>query len=971
MKLFHLRQLVFIIYFTLSSLVIWAQEPVSIHLTEANGLPDIEFYDSIEDTEGYTWLAGNKGLFRYDGKEYIAYSHPEKRGRSFFNLKLDRKGRLWFNNIAGQFFYIENNKIILFIDVQDRLNGALADYTIHDKYLLIRKQKGTIWIDLTTKEVVNTTPNVVGTNIGYIENDRYYYLGEKNKLLYQNIDTKEIKDALQIQLNPNKKYPGFTSFYKVSNGHLLFFQSKTGDQNNLFHIQNETITALQLPAELNKTRTQAIQEFDKLFYFATMNGVFVIKRSRNQLRIIAHYLQSYATTEITKDFQQNLWITTLSNGVFVIPNESLRAISYMQKNISALEKKTDSTYFIGDTKGNVQLVNLEGTTKEAFNFNDVSNVRTLNYNPTTKILYYNSDKQILKYHTEKKTIHRVQKLSAAKSVSHIKGELYLQSYSHGTFYGNEEKSQEINKKRAYKSIYSKQKNKAYIANIDGLLVYDSLFNFQKTIQHKNKPIFSFDIEEATNGTIWAATYDNGVLGIKNDEVFTVLSTKNGLASKSINKIKADGKNLWIVTDNGLQYYTSDTQKFQTINKRDGLLSYNINNIETFENEVIFSSNIGMFRFDKRTIFKQWNTPEVYFTTINLEEKEVPLAAGYKIKQQQSEIEIRFNAKGFQSHKFVRYEYQLKGFNDSWNVVDKGQLAVKFNTLPAGNFTFNLRAKNASGTQYSEPKSIQFKITLPFWKQAWFIILVMCTMLAIVILYYKKQIRSREKQKNKELQQLEIDKQLVNLRLENLRSQMNPHFIFNALNSIQEYIVLNQQNLASTYLVKFSRLIRTYLEQSQEKEITLDQELKALYLYLELEKVRFEEELTYEVSVAENLALETIKIPSLFIQPYIENAIKHGLHHKINNRKLAISFQKHNEKLICEITDNGIGRKAAQKLKESQTQYYKSFATRANTERVKLINKDRLQKIKVLISDLTDENQQPTGTRVSIQIPLKK
>ncbi len=971
MKLFHLRQLVLIIYFTLSSLVIWAQEPVSIHLTEANGLPDIEFYDSIEDTEGYIWLAGNKGLFRYDGKEYIAYSHPEKRGRSFFNLKLDTKGRLWFNNIAGQFFYIENNKIRLFIDVQNRLNGALADYTVHEKYLLVHESRATIWIDLNTKKIVNTTPNVVGTNIGYLENDRYYYLSINNKLVYQDIQTKEIKEAVKTQLNPTKEYAAFTGFHKISNGCLLFFQSKTGDQNSLFHIQNEIITELQLPVELNKTRTQAIQEFDKLFYFATMNGVFVTKRAGNQLKIIAHYLQSYATTEIIKDFQQNLWIPTLNTGVFVIPNESLRILSSSKKNVSTLEKKTDSTYFIGDTKGNLQIANLKGKIKKTFNFNDNSNIRKLNYNPTTKILYYNSDKQVLKYHTENKTSNRIQKLSPAKSISHIKDDQYLQSYSHGTFYGNDEKNKEINQKRAYKSIYSKHNKKAYIANIDGLLLYDSLFNFQKTIQHNNKPIFSFDIDEASDGTIWAATYDNGVLGIKNDEVITVLTTENGLASKSINKIKTDGKNLWIVTDNGLQYYTSNTQTFQTINKRDGLLSYNINNIETFGDEVVFSSNIGMFCFDKHTVFKQWNTPEVYFTHINLEEKQVPLATSYTIKQQQSEIEIRFNSKGFQSDKFVNYEYQLKGFNDSWNVVDKGQLAVKFNTLPAGNFTFNLRAKNTNGTEYSEPKSIQFKITLPFWKQAWFIILIMCTVLAIVILYYKKQIRLREKQKNKELQQLEIDKQLVNLRLENLRSQMNPHFIFNALNSIQEYIVLNQQNLASTYLVKFSRLIRTYLEQSQEKEITLDQELKALHLYLELEKIRFEEELTYEVSVAENLELETIKIPSLFIQPYIENAIKHGLHHKIDNRKLAISFLKNNEQLICEITDNGIGRKAAQKLKESQTQYYKSFATRANTERVELINKDRLQKIEVLISDLTDENQQPTGTRVSIQIPLKK
>ena len=166
----------------------------------------------------------------------------------------------------------------------------------------------------------------------------------------------------------------------------------------------------------------------------------------------------------------------------------------------------------------------------------------------------------------------------------------------------------------------------------------------------------------------------------------------------------------------------------------------------------------------------------------------------------------------------------------------------------------------------------------------------------------------------------ISKKLVFSQLEALRSQMNPHFIFNALNSIQEYIVFNNKELASNYLVKFSRLIRIYLEHSQQNEIVLKEEVNALKIYLELEKIRFEDILDYDLYIDENLMLEQIKIPSLFIQPYVENAIKHGLLHKLDDRKLKVSFQKEklNNYLVCTIEDNGIGRKQAAALQSKRT-----------------------------------------------------
>ncbi len=219
----------------------------------------------------------------------------------------------------------------------------------------------------------------------------------------------------------------------------------------------------------------------------------------------------------------------------------------------------------------------------------------------------------------------------------------------------------------------------------------------------------------------------------------------------------------------------------------------------------------------------------------------------------------------------------------------------------------------------------------------------------------------------EKEQQEYAKQMSELKA--LRSQMNPHFIFNAMNSIQEYIFTNEKKLASSYLVKFSRLIRIYLEQSQQSEITLEKEIQALELYLQLENNRFDEQLNYVINVDNNLDLLSILVPSLFIQPYVENAIKHGLLHKMGKKELTIDFKFNNSKNQLEVTiqDNGIGREASRKHNENRP--YKSFSTEASLDRVKLINIKSDNKLSVKIIDLKDKNNRARGTKVKIIISV--
>ncbi len=246
----------------------------------------------------------------------------------------------------------------------------------------------------------------------------------------------------------------------------------------------------------------------------------------------------------------------------------------------------------------------------------------------------------------------------------------------------------------------------------------------------------------------------------------------------------------------------------------------------------------------------------------------------------------------------------------------------------------------------------------------------------VLIYRQRKLKNQQAITALELKEarkhLEIEQQYRASELKALRSQMNPHFVFNALNSIQEYIMLNERKLAGKYLGKFADLMRIYLYHSQSKSITLAEEVEALSLYLELEKLRFEDTLTYEIKIDSQLDASLITMPSLIIQPHVENALKHGLLHKMTDRQLGISFQYNAQShlLLCTIKDNGIGRKKSMELNKIRNPHHKSFATEAIKSRLDLLNFDREDSITETIDDLYDEAAKPLGTKVIVSIPMQ-
>ncbi|MBQ0116762.1 MAG: histidine kinase, partial [Flavobacterium sp.] len=215
----------------------------------------------------------------------------------------------------------------------------------------------------------------------------------------------------------------------------------------------------------------------------------------------------------------------------------------------------------------------------------------------------------------------------------------------------------------------------------------------------------------------------------------------------------------------------------------------------------------------------------------------------------------------------------------------------------------------------------------------------------------------------------LEKDLSKSVLTSIKSQMNPHFFYNALNTIQAFIFTHDNQKANNYLAKFSKLTRMILEMSEKETVSMQEELVTLKLYLDLEKMRFDRDFNYEITVDPAVEVDLISFPPMLIQPYVENSIKHGLLHRDGEKKVSISFDQVEDLLFVSIDDNGIGRARAAALKQIKSQNHESFASQANEKRLEILNKGRSHKISAEIIDKKSKEGIATGTLVVLVLPI--
>ncbi len=602
--------------------------------------------------------------------------------------------------------------------------------------------------------------------------------------------------------------------------------------------------------------------------------------------------------------------------------------------------------------------------------------------------YDRKSKKLIKF-IEAKNYYGKNKLNSFKKIIEDKdGDLWVL-----THFGGVHQIDIQNKKLGNNIIdFLDEKQEFYISDFS----CDSLNHFwyviDKNIAYFNKTskTFSFpknpDIEKwldegiytsvmDRSGALWVSNIKLGLLKISlspNAEIETMrIAEEDGLPTKKIFSMACDYRgDIWMATIKGVVYFDQKSRTYRVFNYSNGI-EKNTSYMKFFNgyNESFYITVPGKYaKVNFENISIKQNDPTLYIDKISIlnndriisfsDHKLVELSPG------ENYLNFDFGCIDYSNQEDYHFAYILEGWDEDWIHCGKRRTAA-YNNLSGGNYVFKVKQAGIDGT-WGVPVSIPLHIQTPFYKQYWFLTgLAFLGAIFIYGLYYLriKQIKQAEYQKT------EFNRQLNDMRMEALRAQMNPHFIFNCLNSINRYIIKNDIKSSSLYLTRFAKLIRLILDNSANKSIVLSKEIEALQLYIEMEVFRFENKFSFDITVDPEVDIDNIVIPPLILQPYIENAIWHGLLPKETGGHLSVSIRQNDDYLICEIMDNGIGRKKAMEYNSINSPTRKSIGMKLTEERLKYSTDHITASGSQEIIDLYDEMHQAIGTKVILTIPV--
>jgi len=551
-----------------------------------------------------------------------------------------------------------------------------------------------------------------------------------------------------------------------------------------------------------------------------------------------------------------------------------------------------------------------------------------------------------------------------------------------------------NKAQIYSLKLDRQHSSLWIGTVSkGLYRYDiaadTFYHYQYDSHNPTSPGGDFvkDITVDSMGYAWFATDPGGLSRFDYhadpDSAFINFTMSDGLPTHYISGLETDRDgNIWMLSLNGIASLHPKDFSISLYGKTDGLPKTKFINTSisiSANNEVFIGTSKGYIYFNPDSLSTNHTPPGLDIRDVLVLNKSrltrktgnkfAPLTLNYK----ENYLTIQFSVVNYTEPENNTVQYILEGFDDEWN-VRSGIHEVSYTKVPPGDYTFRIRAANNDGVWNPEESAMAIIIRPPFWQRTWFYFLIGAFVSGLVFAFYSYKLKQTLKQKlliaEKEWLKNETEQQLTQLEMKALRAQMNPHFIFNCLNSINRFIVVNDNESASEYLTKFSRLIRQVLDNSRGEKVGLATEIETLKLYIEMEFLRFGNKFEYNITLQEELDPAAFVVQPMLIQPYVENAIWHGLMHRKEKGILRINFSRLDNSLLVVIEDNGVGRVMAKKIKESQVITRKSHGMQVTAERMSLLSKRMKVPVEAIVDDLYDDDLQSIGTRVSITLPLE-
>ena len=978
-----------IVFISINFLTVVGQQPYLRRFTDENGLPSKVIYEMVQDKNGFLWIGTDNGFCRYDGQEFKVYQNNAAKDQEFIGVYVSPTNVTWCWNISGQLFYIKNDELLLYKPMSEFSEEYVTSKVIGD-------EKGNIWIGTSNQ----WKKSVVKCN----ENDSCFLM----PMIKEEIELYEFFHQLK-DLHKEKTFilRKLHFFFLGKETFLYKFYAKNKDKDHttyFFLDKTNTLCSYNLnnfigkitinkgklkidPHPIMEALSKDIHEkisgvnIDRKgnWWIRTPNAMYAYTKNLKPINNRKPIIKGIQINEIIEDKEGGYWLATNGKGLYYMPN--YKVISYDETNsilkedwILKVHPTSENNHLLFSKQGNVYSeTNGELKHIKSLNF-DVAIVKE-SFENNRLYIKQNKNKLLHKYDLNENSVKLTNySFGAIKDFLETKDFLYVGNQSMFIVRGKTEnglalasEKESILKKRTY-AVHKAYDKKIWVGTIDGLYLYTN--KEIKKLKISNESYFDLwvnDIVSTKDSIIWVATNNEGLFAFKNEKVIDQITMDNGLVSNSCTALFIDNQeDLWVNTSDGLSTVNLKTKEIRFIDKFNGLPSNAVKTIYVKNNKVILGTNQGLTIFDKSQMIRQDIPLKVTISKVKINGLDTENKERYHEKYNRNNFQFEFIAPSFKRSSKILYKYKLDGVDEDW--LETTSNTVVYNNLKSGKYTFQVKATDRNGSTAGPDKSIVIYIETPYWETWWYYIVIGLVIAIGILSIFLLVLRAYKIRNDKEIQ---INRKMSELRINALQSQMNPHFIFNALNAIQNFFTTNDGELAMIYLSKFARLIRLIFEYSKVSVISLRKEIDFLKLYLQLEELRFSDKIDIELQTIDVIDIEDIKVPPLLVQPIIENAFKHGLMHKEEGGKLIVKFKQLNDKSIhCIIEDNGIGRTKAAEFSKWKPKEYKSSGVNTIEERVNLINKEHNKEvIQFTIIDLVDKNSNPAGTRVEFWIKM--
>jgi ligand-binding sensor domain-containing protein len=948
--------------FCLLTFAATAQSTQTITYTVKDGLPSNALYRTIIDKKGFLWVATEIGLSRFDGKKFRNYTTSDGLSdNEITDLFADSSGTVWvipfrrtpcyYNPVTDRFENEETNKEL--------------------------------------SKIIVGTPNwphiLKYGGVAFSNNNREIFI-------YRNNTTSVLSNIY------NKKFPPVISMAEYEPGNFLFFA-----QDSIRHFANGKLTAV-MPVKRSIRMSEAfansvymatsnsiliysfnaagkvafikekIYPFEirifcktgKRFAITSVNGTtYTLDKNTLELSGIISAIEGVPVRNVLEDKDDNTWLATLDRGLVKVQQKRISSLANagLTQSFNAIIKTKN--IFAGNNNG--EIYKYDGLYVKKLLLNNDKNIDTwvrkiIN---TSYGIYIASQSGAFLINEKTMAVEKVFRGAqnrSNKAACLLNDSIMLMGSHAFAFAYNLKNNTVIDSigKRVV-SLGSDLQNNIYIGSNEGLFIWKK--NELQSMAEKRKSL-SYKINTITSSSdslMWIGLGSDSLVVLKNNTWVASIALGDiipGNICKALCSNKAG--EIWLGTNKGLNRinYAYNSKGFSYNNTyfgtADGLIGEQVNDITIQDSMVYAATNEGI-SYLPLNIQLPVSDINTFISSVSVNSVPGDLKDLYSLKYDENDISINFS--GVDLTGFIPlFEYSVNG--GKWQRTEK----IELKKLASGNYKIKIRAIRRDGKPSNSEALVRFEISTPFWRSGFFWVLVVAVLVAALL--YLQQRRDKRKQKTV-VEKVLTEKRITELEMQALKAQINPHFVFNCLNSIKSFIYDKDYRQADKYLDRFSELMRSTIDHSDAAIILVRDEMNYLDNYLQLEKLRFEDKFDYKIAVDISVDTNRIFIPAMLLQPYVENAIRHGIRF-LENRKglIKITATTEDNFLICQIDDDGIGREKATQLKSKMHIEYQSKGMSISKRRAELYN------IEQEITDKKDTAGNAAGTTIIVKIPLE-